>query len=864
MVCLVFVAACDPPPPPRVQPPVRDFAECEGVHPVSATPDFRTCELLGSSPVVVDVSVDPGHCGACYRACEGCADGLCPSDAPSTVRIGSPSHDVVRDLAASADRVAVVGEFSLPEEDEELFAIQLGEEFIPSQGGVDGLVAVYDSALRMQWSATVGGDGDDDVRRVAVAADGSVIIAGSFWGSALVDGSRISGDARDGFVANFSSEGRLRWVQTVTGPDEERVLALALDGEGNVLIGGTSTGAEIRIGESRLRPPGAAAGAWMASLSASGSFRWGHAFGGDPRLAEYDITEYASLDDIAVSPEGVIVAVGYVGENADFGEGPRASMGSFDGFVVALNRDGALRWVRSPYARITSDYVDRVGALPDGTFVVNGDGPTRNGYPTGRVGLMRLDSAGNEVALDGQEIVRGEADLVRLRTSGFEGAKFQAAEGGGVLYAAVDLSRIGNITHRDIVLARLPCSGQTCPVEWFPERCDVTPVACGDGREVRGELCDRGVENGMYGQRCAFDCLGEAARCGDRVVQPEFGEACDGREREDGTVCNNTCQWGTRDTCGDGMRMDREICFPTSAGDPVFFNGEPVHSVTAGYDHLIVQRGSPETRLTLLGTVGSPATWSLLMDRVFEHPALVPAFALDSFIMVGGECADCAGHYDIAPPQAMRTNEATPNWTAATSTSNTSALVAHENGFTWFNLFEPVATTTAHGLGEVRAMASRPRGDHVVLVLHEGALALYDLSMGAITARWSVPVDATSIDAIAIHDLDNDGVDEAITISGDPAIAQPYEEATGTLLTPMPLHTGRATLARTMPILRVGNALVVGDATGLHAFAPGATRASWSSTFACRPRDVTHQLRGGVAVLLVATDCGLVMLVNDL
>jgi fibro-slime domain-containing protein len=83
---------------------------------------------------------------------------------------------------------------------------------------------------------------------------------------------------------------------------------------------------------------------------------------------------------------------------------------------------------------------------------------------------------------------------------------------------------------------------------------------CGDGAVAAGEECDDGLGNntGDYG-KCSPSCtLGP--RCGDGILQGEFGEQCDD-SLNDGSYggCAANCQLGPR--CGDEItQLDREQC----------------------------------------------------------------------------------------------------------------------------------------------------------------------------------------------------------------------------------------------------------------------------------------------------------------
>ncbi len=101
---------------------------------------------------------------------------------------------------------------------------------------------------------------------------------------------------------------------------------------------------------------------------------------------------------------------------------------------------------------------------------------------------------------------------------------------------------------------------------------------CGDGELSPSERCDRGEDNGQYcdtravseggaacalASSCSFDCRDTAPHCGDRVVQTDAGEQCEGgtQESTDIKLCTSVVSgWDahlhqpcvTNDDCGPG------------------------------------------------------------------------------------------------------------------------------------------------------------------------------------------------------------------------------------------------------------------------------------------------------------------------
>src|SRR5262245_56315095 len=89
----------------------------------------------------------------------------------------------------------------------------------------------------------------DVVTRVAADAAGNVYVSGTFSGTIdlnpdpLVNESFTARGGSDVFVAKYGFDGELLWATTTDGQANESAADIAIDGIGNVYVGGTFTGA---------------------------------------------------------------------------------------------------------------------------------------------------------------------------------------------------------------------------------------------------------------------------------------------------------------------------------------------------------------------------------------------------------------------------------------------------------------------------------------------------------------------------------------------------------------------------------------------------------------------------------------------
>ncbi len=125
-----------------------------------------------------------------------------------------------------------------------------------------------------------------------------------------------------------------------------------------------------------------------------------------------------------------------------------------------------------------------------------------------------------------------------------------------VEYEECDGDDLGGVTCRDLgyYFGELGCT----------EECEFDDSGCGgycgDGEvhTEHGEVCDDGVNDGVYG--CMPDCTDFASKyCGDGDVHTEHGEECDGDNLLE-TTCEDLGYDGGTLVCGDDCRFDASGC----------------------------------------------------------------------------------------------------------------------------------------------------------------------------------------------------------------------------------------------------------------------------------------------------------------
>jgi len=193
----------------------------------------------------------------------------------------------------------------------------------------DVFVAKVSPSGALLWNTFLGGGDTDNAGTLAVDGAGDVYVGGDTydetWGAPL----RPHSGGYDVFLAKLSTAGDLLWNTFLGGGGFDEGGAVAVDGSGNVYVAGQG----FSSWGSPIRPHGSGEDAFVARLSAAGALSWHTFLGG-------------GLDDapaeLAVDGDGDVCVVGY--SYATWGDPVRSHSGCEDAFVAQLNTAGGLVW----------------------------------------------------------------------------------------------------------------------------------------------------------------------------------------------------------------------------------------------------------------------------------------------------------------------------------------------------------------------------------------------------------------------------------------------------------------------------------------------------------------------------------------
>ncbi len=298
------------------------------------------------------------------------------SAAPSTIAVDSSGN------------VLAVGEF--------VGTIDIGGTSLTA-GYTDVFVAKYSPTGSLLWAKKYGGSGLQRPRAIAVDSTGAMFIGGTFDGTFDLGGgsSLTQSGGGDAFLIKLDSSGNYVWARKWgDSTNRQEVSAVALDGSGNVFVGGTFIGTlDLGVGvHSNLD----ATDAWIAKLDASGVAQWSRSYGVN--------NNYDRFSSIASLGDGGVIAVGQFRSSVVLGGVTYPTKGDYDAFIIALNGDGSFRFGET-FGGVQLDDAGVVSARGTDVYVAGvfeqtvTFGTVTKTSPSRDLFLLRLSSSGAHKSL---------------------------------------------------------------------------------------------------------------------------------------------------------------------------------------------------------------------------------------------------------------------------------------------------------------------------------------------------------------------------------------------------------------------------------------------------------------------------------
>lgn len=158
----------------------------------------------------------------------------------------------------------------------------------------DAVIVKYSPAGARLWAKIFGTDQLDDCNGIAVDKDNNVLLVGTTRGS--FEGPDPSTTRTDAWFAKLDGTGKFLWKKQLDSldADNDQGNAVAVDANGNVLVGGLTFG-RFNTGSDR------GSKAWLAKYSTGGVLRW---------IREYSAGRGPSVLGLAANRAGEVLATG--------------------------------------------------------------------------------------------------------------------------------------------------------------------------------------------------------------------------------------------------------------------------------------------------------------------------------------------------------------------------------------------------------------------------------------------------------------------------------------------------------------------------------------------------------------------------
>jgi hypothetical protein len=225
---------------------------------------------------------------------------------------------------------------------------------------------------------------------MAATPDGGVILTGGLIdGMDLGAGPMTTAGDQDVFVAKIDGTGALSWVKSFGSPGGDQATSVAVDSQGDILLGGQLAG-PIDFGGGPRGQAGAG-GMFLVKLDPAGGHVWSRVF----TDGELDGPRVAKM--VVDAHDEILVAGVFAFGALDLGNGPLAAPADHGApFLARLRADGTTAWSRAFGAGSVSVTLGDLAVTPSGEAVFS-QVTTDDALNTRTDVLVKLDVAGAEV-----------------------------------------------------------------------------------------------------------------------------------------------------------------------------------------------------------------------------------------------------------------------------------------------------------------------------------------------------------------------------------------------------------------------------------------------------------------------------------
>ena len=234
---------------------------------------------------------------------------------------------------------------SVPSVEASIFNITVNSNTVHSTSSSSSSSAITKTA----WIKTAGATKDDTVYSATLDSDGNSYITGYFHDDVDFSNSSTalvsSNGKMDIFIAKYNHSGKLIWVKTFGGDDDDKGANIILDNNDNLYVTGDFRSSNISFGKNQSYhfSNKGEEDAFILKLDKNGNILHVDTFGSSGKDAGIAM---------AVDTHNNLLLTGFFAQSVDFNTDPNTeniltSSGSIDAFVLKLTPSAHLLWVKS-------------------------------------------------------------------------------------------------------------------------------------------------------------------------------------------------------------------------------------------------------------------------------------------------------------------------------------------------------------------------------------------------------------------------------------------------------------------------------------------------------------------------------------
>lgn len=271
-----------------------------------------------------------------------------------------------------------------------------GDKNENSQGGDDYWIIKLNSIGDIMWQNTIGGSGDDRIKKIVETNDGGYLLGGDSTSSISGDRTVSRFGSRDIWLVKLDSSGEIVWQHSFGHGNDQTITGLAKTNDGGFIISSTVFG--ITAIHDAF---------WVLKISASGNYIW-------DKIIQGDNSDW--FPKISATLDGGYIMAGASDSDA-FGDKSENSQGSFDYWVVKLDENGNVIW-ENTIGGSEPEQADSIIQCIDGGYFVSGysssniSGDKTENSMGGDYWVLKLNNVG---IIEWQNTIGGENADVRGR-----------------------------------------------------------------------------------------------------------------------------------------------------------------------------------------------------------------------------------------------------------------------------------------------------------------------------------------------------------------------------------------------------------------------------------------------------------------